>query len=216
MNDLEKARGELTIANYKRNQAQLELDRAIEFENLKREAFNQLEMQNAPPVDRTQVTLTDGTPITGDHREITANGQQRGYVVLSDAERAKGFVRPVRDAYRHTGRVICGKSGGRCDDGNKIAERICHFAIGHKGQCGEIGWRILDGAEIVRLHETGRLGGCDRVTTMGRSLAETYARDPAFYSGTFCSTCRSHFPVGENGEFTWLENDGREIHKVGT
>lgn len=89
-----------------------------------------------------------------------ASGQQKGYVVLSDAERSKGFVRPVRDAYRHS-------------------------------KCGAI-------------------------TTMGRSLAETYARDPSFYSGTFCSTCRNHFPVGEDGEFTWYENDGTEGPKVGT
>lgn len=28
--------------------------------------------------------------------------QQEVYLVLSEAERAKGFVRPYRDAYRHT------------------------------------------------------------------------------------------------------------------
>lgn len=46
---------------------------------------------------------------------------------------------------------------------------------------------------------------------MGYALAETYARDPYFYSGTFCVHCRAHFPVGEDGEFTW--DDGQ---KVGT
>jgi hypothetical protein len=113
------------------------------------------------PVDRSAVTLTDGSPVSAGHREIdAATGLQRGYVVLSDAERAKGFVRPYRDAYRHK--------------------------------------------------------ACGKITTMGRALAETYARDPYFYSGTFCSTCRSHFPVGEDGEFTWYEMDGREGPKVGT
>jgi hypothetical protein len=57
---------------------------------------------------------------------------------------------------------------------------------------------------------------CGQITTMSKDLAETYARDPHFYSGTFCSTCRSHFPVGETGEFTWYEMDGREGPKVGT
>lgn len=47
---------------------------------------------------------------------------------------------------------------------------------------------------------------------MGQSIAETYARDPYFYSGTFCCGCGEHFPVGENGEFVW---DG-EQSKVGT
>ena len=99
-------------------------------------------------------TLTDGSPVTPEHREINpATGQQRGYVVLSDAERAKGFVRPVRTTYVHD------KCGG--------------------------------------------------ATTMGRALAETYARDPHFYSGTFCVGCKAHFPVGEDGEFTW--DDGTKV-----
>ena len=95
-----------------------------------------------------QRTLTDGSPVTPDHREINpATGQQKAYVVLSAEERAKGFVRPVRRTYEHL--------------------------------------------------------KCGAATTMGQSLAETYARDPAFYSGTFCCNCRAHFPVGANGEFVW-------------
>lgn len=110
-----------------------------------------------PPVDRSATTLTDDRPVTQDHRDIDpTTGQQKDYVVLSDEERAKGFVRPVRDSYRHD-------------------------------KCGQ-------------------------VTTMSRPLAETYARDPAFYSGTFCSTCCTHFPVGEHGQFTWAGT----TDKVGT
>ena len=113
-----------------------------------------------PPVDRSQRTLTDGSPVTDDHREIGPDGLQKGYVVLSENERKRGFIRPFRDAYRH---LRCGK-----------------------------------------------------ITTMSRPLAETYARDPEFYSGTFCSTCQTHFPVGADGEFTWYEMDGTEGPKVGT
>lgn len=103
-------------------------------------------------------TLTDGSPVTDDHRDIDpATGMQKAYVVLSDAERAKGFVRPVRQSYIHD------KCGG--------------------------------------------------LTTMGLALAETYARDPFFYSGTFCAHCRSHFPVGEiDGQFVWADT----TEKVGT
>jgi len=101
-----------------------------------------------------KTTLTDGSPVTPDHREIDpATGMQKGYVVLSADERAEGLVRPVRRSYRH---LTCGG-----------------------------------------------------VTTMGQALAETYARDPHFYSGTFCAHCRSHFPVGENGEFVWDGTDER-------
>lgn len=112
------------------------------------------------PVDRSARQLSGGGEITADHRELKDDGQQKGYVVLTPAERAKGFTRPYRDAYRH---LKCGK-----------------------------------------------------ITTMSRDIAETYARDPGFYSGTFCTTCRAHFPVGEEGEFTWYEMDGREGPKVGT
>jgi hypothetical protein len=45
---------------------------------------------------------------------------------------------------------------------------------------------------------------CGAVTTMGQAIAETYARDPKFYSTTFCCACRVHLPVAE---FRW---DGTE------
>lgn len=44
---------------------------------------------------------------------------------------------------------------------------------------------------------------CGTSTLMGQALAETYAREPSFYSSTFCVACRAHFPVGADGEFTW-------------
>ena len=81
--------------------------------------------------------------------------QAETYLVLSDEERAKCFVRPVRQSYRH---VTCGT-----------------------------------------------------VTTMGLVIAETYARDPHFYGGTYCVACSMHRPVGGDGEFEWLDGS-----KVGT
>lgn len=59
----------------------------------------------APSADRTQTTLTDGSPVTPDHRELRPDGQQKAYVVLSAEERAKGFVRPLRFDYTH---LVCG------------------------------------------------------------------------------------------------------------
>lgn len=53
---------------------------------------------------------------------------------------------------------------------------------------------------------------CGATTTMGQALAETYARCPDFYSGTFCCACGNHFPVGEKGEFVWAGT----TQKVGT
>jgi len=53
---------------------------------------------------------------------------------------------------------------------------------------------------------TGR--GCGVETRMGHAIAETYARDPKFYSGTFCtgSKCKAHFPLDE---FIWSDTDER-------
>lgn len=53
---------------------------------------------------------------------------------------------------------------------------------------------------------------CGATTTMNVALAETYARCPDFYSGTFCCRCGDHFPVGEKGEFVWHGT----TEKVGT
>lgn len=156
-------------------------------------------------------TLTDGSPVTPDHREINPKtGMQKGYVVLSADERAKGFVRPVRRTYIHTGRSICGKNrptkhgklGGQID--------VCGFEPGHAGECFQT-FFTMDQPAAAEAEQSHRRGGCGVATTMGMALAETYARDPKFYSGTFCCNCGSHFDVGEQGEFEW--EDGS---KVGT
>lgn len=57
---------------------------------------------------------------------------------------------------------------------------------------------------------------CGAETTMGWSIAETYARDPAFYGGTFCVSCGTHFPVGAAGEFVWVVDGVTTDMKVGT
>lgn len=121
-----------------------------------------------PPLP-PKTTLTDGSPVTPDHREIDpTTGMQKAYVVLSAAERAKGFIRPVRRTYIHMGakKEITGADGSK--------------------------WL------------GPRAGGCYEATTMGLALAETWARDPYFYSGTYCATCQAHFPVEE---FVWEGTD---------
>lgn len=52
--------------------------------------------------DRPKIELSGGAPVTDDHCEINPfTKQQKGYIVLSAEERAKGFVRPVRLEYTH-------------------------------------------------------------------------------------------------------------------
>lgn len=55
---------------------------------------------------------------------------------------------------------------------------------------------------------------CGGVTWMARPLAETYAREPHFYSGTFCANCGTHFRLrdGSSGVWNFLwEPDGDPV-----
>lgn len=92
-------------------------------------------------------------------KNIQSSGMQEKYLVLSEEERAKGFIQPVRTHYQHE--------------------------------------------------------KCGAVTSMGLNIAETYARNPYFYGSTFCARCGSHFPVGDDGEFVWVENGNVTNLKVG-
>ena len=53
---------------------------------------------------------------------------------------------------------------------------------------------------------------CNTNTSMPQAISETFAQNPHFYSGTFCVACAGHFPIGEDGEFVWLDDNS----KVGT
>lgn len=58
---------------------------------------------------------------------------------------------------------------------------------------------------------------CGGTTTMGIKIAETYALNPKYYGATFCASCGEYFPVGENGQFVWLDENNRPTdQKVGT
>jgi len=69
------------------------LTRAVE---ARKEGIDPMDSK-APP----KTTMLDGSPVTDDHREIGSDGMQKGYVVLSAEERAKGYVRPLRQRYIH-------------------------------------------------------------------------------------------------------------------
>jgi hypothetical protein len=56
-----------------------------------------------PPVDRSAVMSLHGTPVEEVRKQQATQptGQHPDYLVLSDEERGKGFVRPVRRSYKH-------------------------------------------------------------------------------------------------------------------
>jgi len=157
--------------------------------------------------DEPTTTLTDGSPVpaNGSHKQLKANGQQTEYVILSAEERAKGFVRPVRDSYIHVGPP---PPSGLRDLTAEEHERYDQYGYVKYEPYGP------ERDPVTGMYWTqerlDRLGrGCGTLTMMSRALAETYARDPHFYSGTFCCGCGKHFPVGESGEFVWDGTDER-------
>jgi hypothetical protein len=136
-------------------------------------------------------------------KKIRSDGQQECYLVLSDEERAKGLVRPIRKSYRHVGARPKHPTRPLTDE--------------EKGRYAQFGYVAFEQYPPDDSAVTGRFwtekqlnGGCGTVTTMSQPLAETYARDPKFYGATFCCGCNRHLPVGEGGEFVW-EPDGSRV-----
>ena len=141
---------------------------------------------------------------------IGSNGQHEAYWVLSEEDRAKGFVRPVRRSYLHVGRAVCGKIKPPSSGQLSGVIHVCSDTPGHSGEC----WHQTIGVsqpEAAKAEQTQLLGGCGTKTTMGQALAETYARDPSYYGATFCCHCGNHPRVGEYGEFIWDDGSGERV-----
>jgi hypothetical protein len=127
--------------------------------------------------------------------------QNEKYLVLSQEEIAKGFVRPFRDTYVHVGERPKHPLRDLTDE-----EREGH------GKYGYVKYEPYpqpnpDGSSAVGRYWTQpQLDAkvCGGVTKMGYELSATYARDPGFYGATYCVRCQMHRPVRE---FVW---DGTE------
>lgn len=122
--------------------------------------------------------------------------QNKVYLVLSDEERAKGFVRPVRKSYLHVGRKYDGPL--EMIDPRVINDKT-YVAIAPVYSNGKrIGGAYLMEHEVQQFMATGGyVGGCHTITTMATPIAETYARNPSFYGATYCCHCMRHVSVGE-------------------
>lgn len=134
-----------------------------------------------------------------------SDGQFVDHWVLCETERAKGFVRPVRDGYVHVGAP--GAKFPLRELTPEEHERYDRF--------GYVKFEAYpDGAGMFwtqdRLDKIGK--GCGTRTLMPQAIAETYARKPDYYGSTFCCGCGKYLPVGSYGEFVW---DGT-AERVGT
>lgn len=143
--------------------------------------------------DQPDTTLTNAVRDGRDHKELKPNGQQLAYVVLTEEERAKGFVRPLRRSYKHVGIQPMHSTRPLTSD---EATRYAAF--------GYVSFEAYPDSEDPvsgRFWTQAHLdSGCGTVTTMSREIAETYASNPKFYGGTFCAGCGKHLPLEE---FVW-------------
>lgn len=156
--------------------------------------------------DRNDPQLKEG--------QKNATGQHEIYLVLSEEERAKGFVRPVRNKYIHRGKKI--------DREGTLQTLDEHYGddLEYKKQLQKDGYvaflkypeskspaigRILTQKELDNINSSKEYaGGCGVETRMGDALSETYAANPKFYGATFCCGCNKHLPVNE---FIWSDTD---------
>lgn len=127
--------------------------------------------------------------------------QHEVYLVLSEEERAKGFVRPLRHSYKHVG-----TRGPRfplrdLDDEEKERYGDIYVRFEQYPEDVEGIGRFWKHEQLNNIEK-----GCGVVTTMNPQIAETYAREPFFYGATYCCKCMKHLPVGKDGEFVWVED----------
>lgn len=147
----------------------------------------------------SELTTNPEDPRLGHGVDDKSVPQQEVYLVLSEEERKKGFVRPYRDRYIHVG-----EQGPKYRVRDLTEEEMMHWAdVGYikyeeypktESESQAVGryWRREDWDNIGN--------GCGSETIMGRALSETYAREPHFYGATYCSNCKMHRPVRE---FIW-------------
>src|SRR3569832_252267 len=130
--------------------------------------------------------------------------QNKAYLVLSEEERAKGFVRPVRLSYIHVG-----GQGPKHPLRDLTADELKKYT-----DYGYVKYELYPESDRPRLGRfwtqadldaVGR--GCKASTKMDRAIAETYARFPKFYGNTYCVRCCMHRAVSE---FVW-EDDGSVV-----
>lgn len=141
------------------------------------------------------VEKAKGVPF--DNGPAGPDGQYKNYAVLPQAERDKGFVRPVRQSYKHVGPE--GPKYPLRDLTDEEHERYDQYGyLKYEEYPQDAG--MLGKFWTQDMLDKVKKGGCGTVTHMGLALSETYARDPEYYGATFCSGCRKHLPVSE---FLW-------------
>jgi hypothetical protein len=149
----------------------------------------------------SKLTTNPNDPRLGHGADESSSSQNEVYLVLSEEERKKGFVRPYRDSYKHVGSKPKYALRDLTDEEKERykGEDYAKFEIYPDRMLPRTG-------KFWTLKQLGNMG-CGTVTKMGRELSETYARNPHFYGATYCVGCQMHRPVAE---FVW-DIDGEQV-----
>lgn len=139
--------------------------------------------------------------------------QNEVYLILSEEERRKGFVRPMRYAYRHVGMQPRHPLRDLTPEETEQYQKYGYvkYEAYPKGSPER-----PEGSSVVGCFWTQAdldKRACGSVTTMAKELCETYARSPTFYGSTYCCSCQKHLRVAE---FVWIESDGSDGPRVGS
>jgi hypothetical protein len=149
----------------------------------------------------SKLTTNPNDPRLGHGADNEPVPQQEVYLVLSEEERKKGFIRPYRETYKHVG--------------YKPKYPLRDLTDEEKERYSDVGYVKFEVYPESMSPRTGKYWtqelldnkGCGTVTKMGRELSETYARNPHFYGATYCVGCSMHRPVAE---FVWVD-DGETV-----
>lgn len=149
----------------------------------------------------SELTTNLNDPRLGHGADEQPVPQSEVYLVLSEEERAKGFVRPYRDSYHHVGYHPKFQLRDLTEEEKEryASEDYVKFEIYPESMAPRTG-RFWTQKQLDQK-------GCGVITKMGRELSETYARNPHFYGTTYCVGCQMHRPVQE---FVWTA-DGEVV-----
>lgn len=157
------------------------------------------------------LTTDPSDPRLGHGSDTEPIPQHDVYLVLSEEERAKGFVRPYVENYVHVG-----APGPRFELRDLTEDEQARYADVGYVKYEEYPEDVAGLGRLWKQEQIDKIGvGCGTVTHMGSALSETYARQPNFYGSTYCVGCSKHLPVGDRGEFVWCESGGRQLERDG-
>ena len=144
------------------------------------------------------ITTDPKDPRLGHGKDSEPRPQNEAYLVLSEEERAKGFVRPLRLSYRHVGKQARYPLRDLTDEQKaQWGYEYVKFEVYPESESPATG-RYWTRKELDNMGN-----GCGTVTSMNPAIAETWARDIHFYGSTYCMGCQKHLPVEE---FVWVDD----------